>query len=827
MRSIVIVVAALGSVVASIAAGGKEPNAPEVAALVKAEEPAPVPEMAVPVEPTFDVQLSDFRLEGAVAEAALALDAGKHALVIRLLQSSDPVPTVRFLRGQAFAGLARHDDALREFEGLGEEMGPLAARVECHRAESLVAARRFSDAVQAWQACSKDRSQAARARIEQAKAIRETGDRAHALQVLEPLREPGARRRGEALALSAELQEAIGARSTALETWRTLYLEEPLSPHSGVAWANARKLLTALDASPVPSERIVERAMILMERRRTHDALATLRAVQTTPVCTKTSCWTACDPDVVDETGIQPGDAGLFSLAETNRVEAPALARTLPLCAVSSVDEPASPVDCKAQVIEGWGALRMRAYAKALPLLESVYARCEVSDVRALALFLASDAAAKLGRPQADTLARILARQFPESSFGDDALLGAAKRALERQAFVTERALLEEIAWHHWEGDMRPEALFRLFWSHRREGHPERGLHALQALSETYDGAQGSDAGDAERGRYWWGRTVAELAGESERAEGVQMLAGLSSERPTTYYGLLARSWLSSHGHAELGTPQAPTPHAEPLRLSALAGTGLIETAAALLAHGLRAQAREVLMGIDREPLRAGGDAGLEASLLVAELLARTGDARMAHHFARRDLLGLMRLGGSPIAHRAAEVAYPLVFRESIVNWGVANGVDPDLMQGLMREESALDPRARSPVGARGLTQVMPATARQVATSIRLRGFKVDDLWEPDTNIRIGTWYFGRMLERFKHPALAAAAYNAGPGNLSKWLARGMPESVDAFVEEIPFDETRGYVKRVLRSYATYGFLSEAHQGAGLTLSTAVVAAAK
>ena len=84
-------------------------------------------------------------------------------------------------------------------------------------------------------------------------------------------------------------------------------------------------------------------------------------------------------------------------------------------------------------------------------------------------------------------------------------------------------------------------------------------------------------------------------------------------------------------------------------------------------------------------------------------------------------------------------------------------------------KESALDPKALSPTGALGLTQVMPATARSIAQRLKLRGYSTPRLYEPDVNIRIGAAYLGELYARFQHPALALASYNAGPGTVAGW----------------------------------------------------------
>lgn len=831
MRTVFVTALTGACLVAFIVVKSNAATETEIPALPPADVPVALDgPVEVVVEPLFDVARAQPTLSPELLAVASLVDAGRGAQALAKLSADDASPPAQFLRGQALASVGRHTDAVGVFSEVAPLLGPLQARAHCHRAESLAALKRWPEAVGAWEACAEDASRRWVAQLQRARALGQAGEDERALAAATVLAAAPSAVQAEAWALLAQLQEAAGHRAAALETWRTLYVSAPLSPLAAEANRRTQALEKSLKAEPLETSRLVERAERLMKSRHTRAAAHALRHIRTKPVCENRPCWQPCvapGDSVVEEAPLETLEPAPFSLAELQSPQRPEIDRTLPACAIEVIEAPADPVDCKAQLLEGWVAQRVRSFSKALPLLRDVYAKCENPESRALALFLASDAAARLKDPDADDLARILSRQFPADSFGDDALLAAAKRAKDQEDHVLERDLLNEIVWFHWEGDQRAEALFRLFWSYRREGRPELGLHALTALSEGYDARHGADGGDAERGRYWWGRTVAELADGDERALGLAALAQLSRDRPMTYYGLLSRSWLAEHG-AEGDDQSAETPFEEgPLRLGPLADAGLLETASALLAYGLSSQARELLLAIDRAPLREAGAAGQESSLLIAELVSMTGDARMAHHIARRDLLGLMRDVSNPLARRAAQVAYPFAYRDSIVKWSVPSGVDPNLMQAIMREESAFDPRARSPVGARGLTQVMPATGKEVARNLSLKNFKVDDLWHPDTNVRLGSWYLGRMLKRFEHPALAAAAYNAGPGNMSKWLARGMPDSIDEFVEEIPFDETHGYVKRVLRSYAAYEYLSREQADEVLTVGTRVLAAAR
>ncbi len=137
------------------------------------------------------------------------------------------------------------------------------------------------------------------------------------------------------------------------------------------------------------------------------------------------------------------------------------------------------------------------------------------------------------------------------------------------------------------------------------------------------------------------------------------------------------------------------------------------------------------------------------------------------------------------------------------------NELPKGLYLGIMRQESMFDPNALSPAGARGLMQLMPATASRMAQILGLpkNAFAVD----PSSNVRKGVSYFDQLYKQFENVPMSIAAYNAGPGNVKKWIDRyGDPrESKDPYfmidwIESIPFNETRNYVKKVLENYVVY-----------------------
>ena len=151
-------------------------------------------------------------------------------------------------------------------------------------------------------------------------------------------------------------------------------------------------------------------------------------------------------------------------------------------------------------------------------------------------------------------------------------------------------------------------------------------------------------------------------------------------------------------------------------------------------------------------------------------------------------------------------LAYPQGYWDSIGTCSRKYGQDPYFIAAIIREESQFRAEALSAAGARGVMQVMPTTGAWVAQTVRVKGFDANKLLDSDTAINIGTWYIGHLMKRFKGDALfTAAAYNAGPEAVFAWLAKnGQGAERDEFVESIPFSETRGYVKKVMRNYAEY-----------------------
>lgn len=150
-------------------------------------------------------------------------------------------------------------------------------------------------------------------------------------------------------------------------------------------------------------------------------------------------------------------------------------------------------------------------------------------------------------------------------------------------------------------------------------------------------------------------------------------------------------------------------------------------------------------------------------------------------------------------------VRFPIAYRSLIDEESAATRLDEPLVLAVVRRESAFDPFAVSGSGARGLMQIMPATGKDISRSLKTPWSSPWMLHDPDTNVRFGTHYLDQQLAKFDDQLpLALAAYNGGPGNVSRWLRFDGTLAADRWIENIPFTETRDYVQAVLAYEAIY-----------------------
>lgn len=290
---------------------------------------------------------------------------------------------------------------------------------------------------------------------------------------------------------------------------------------------------------------------------------------------------------------------------------------------------------------------------------------------------------------------------------------------------------------------------------------------------------------------YWHGRSLQRRKGPDAATQARELFKSIAS--PHTFYGQLAMEEL---GEA-ITTPPAPAA-LTPDELQAARGNPGLQRALAAIALGLRAEG--VKEWNYTTNLHTPGGMGDRELLAAAQLACQNELWDRCINTSKRTV---------SVADYTQR--YPMPHKEAVLARTRQIGLDASYVYGLIRQESRFITDARSHVGASGLMQVMPATAKWTAKKIGLTSFQPGDITDRDTNIAIGTGYLKLVLDDFEGSmAMAAAAYNAGPSRPRQWRAPGGtgPNLEGAiWAENIPFGETRDYVKRVLANATNYAGL--------------------
>jgi soluble lytic murein transglycosylase len=157
-----------------------------------------------------------------------------------------------------------------------------------------------------------------------------------------------------------------------------------------------------------------------------------------------------------------------------------------------------------------------------------------------------------------------------------------------------------------------------------------------------------------------------------------------------------------------------------------------------------------------------------------------------------------------PAIETVHHLRYPHAYWNIVEPASRIYSIDPFFVLSIMREESTFDPNARSTAGAVGLMQIMPQTAFRLNKYLHLGITNASHVWNIKNNIQIGTFYLSTLIREFGSCVHALAAYNAGEEKVKKWIQKGNYKSIDEFIEDIPYNETRNYVKRVLTTFFEY-----------------------
>jgi len=407
--------------------------------------------------------------------------------------------------------------------------------------------------------------------------------------------------------------------------------------------------------------------------------------------------------------------------------------------------------------------------------------------------------ARSLARNQQDAEAiaayREFARRHPRSARAADASYLAATLELYHNRFDDAIDALEDLVGRNRSGPGRPRSRWALGLAYYLAGRPADAL-------PLFDGTRDDEDDPYSRARaQYWGAVARQDLGKIDEARALWKT--VIAEKPLHWYALLSR-----HRLAELGDEPPP-----PYAARGVGRSDLVERCdelpaevAVLRAAGLVPEARARLLD-ELEP-RVAAAVGDELRDLCARLLCVDAAAVPYRHVtaAHPNDWGLV-LDAEHLPFW--EAAYPRAWRDDVETAAATHGVSPYLIWAILRQESSFDPDAVSAANAIGLLQMIPPTTERMLAA-RGEVYADEVLFNPERNIALGTEYIAQIDRKFHGQApLVAAGFNGGPHNVARWLRDLHETRLDVFVERIPFDQTRNYVRRVITSYARYRYLYE------------------
>jgi soluble lytic murein transglycosylase len=372
---------------------------------------------------------------------------------------------------------------------------------------------------------------------------------------------------------------------------------------------------------------------------------------------------------------------------------------------------------------------------------------------------------------------RLIATRWPADTSAASALMLLADLATDQNRDQAARETLLDVARRFPEARHAPAAGFRAALLAYVHGQPATAAREFRSAAERYP-----DAADAAASRYWAGRAL-HVAGD--RAAADSMWRQVMVRDPGSYYTVLAARRLRTQ--VPIGRESAQNVRTPPAVDSALVRAALLDSL------GMAVERRHEFDRLFRD----AGESP-EQMLATAEAFSGTEQATRAITLGWRLI---NEVGRNPRTYR---IVYPVLERERIIEESRTYNLDPVLVASLIRQESNFNPRATSPAGARGLMQIMPAVGRQLAARRGVSGYTPEMLYDPATNLALGTLHLRNMLTEYPNLEQALAAYNAGGSRVRRWRTKAGTDDPEVFTERIPFVETRGYVRAIVRNRAFY-----------------------
>ena len=411
------------------------------------------------------------------------------------------------------------------------------------------------------------------------------------------------------------------------------------------------------------------------------------------------------------------------------------------------------------------------------PFLDNASRRAEAK------FFYLSSLRALGSADEANRLTRALVDEFPDSSWSSEALNNLGTYYLVANDDDAAAQTFKELYERFPTGSYAERSAWKYGWRAYTTGKYAETVRVFESAAAAFPRS------DYRPPYLYWAARAREKLGQAESAQARLRL--VCTDYLNSYYGRLAQRRLPEMKAAQ---PQAAT-YQVPAPAASAPGPSLptARIIRQLLASGLYDAALDELHFAQK---MWGTSPAIEATM--AWVYHEKGELRRAISVMRRAYPQFLAESGEGLPAEILQVIFPLTYWDAIKKNAAIYQLDPYVVASLILQESTFDPAAHSGANAWGLMQIVPATGRRLAVAVGIRRFNTAMLTNGDTNIRLGTLYFKRLVSQFGGVYYALASYNAGENRVVRWKSERPNMDEDEFIDDIPFPETQNYVKRIL-----------------------------
>lgn len=445
----------------------------------------------------------------------------------------------------------------------------------------------------------------------------------------------------------------------------------------------------------------------------------------------------------------------------------------------------------KAMILSGINKYQYNDFSSAMSIFNKFQSDFPQSSLLAKAYFYKAKILQKTNDPiNAKSLYEMILASANSTDFQDKALYNLAIIAKTSGNEAIYYQYLGNIVKHYPQSSLAIDAIWECGWHYYTQGKWEQALEYFQA-------AQNTELGEQTAKCLFWGAKSAEKKQDIDTANNLYLI--IYNHYFYTYYAYL--TWARFNADPERRTllGKKPWQVATPVHDDTILSEG-----------ALRLQLLRYL-GFQKEyeyEQKKNTTYNPSQKALNSTITSKYNLLKNQLHLS---ISGVERLISEELSHNHAisietlQLSYPKAFWDIITNSARTYHLDPFLILALIREESRFNPEARSKSNALGLMQIMPITSLDIANRLKIQQPAENELTQPEVNIPMGSYYLSRLMDRFNNNLLfVLAGYNGGPNNVSKWWNARSSEDMDEFAETIPYEESRYYVQKVLRSYWMY-----------------------